>query len=104
MAAAHLVDLWMEEDGEPKVGVNGDILIARDSDVVAQEITFRVKTTRGDWVLEPECGADLESLIGQPNSPQTGAKMEALISHALSHDGFLVGEIKSIRAIPINPS
>ena len=56
MAAAHLVDLWMEEDGEPKVGVNGDILIARDSDVVAQEITFRVKTTRGDWVLEPECG------------------------------------------------
>jgi hypothetical protein len=102
MASTNLIDLWMEDDGEPQVGVNGDILIARDSDVVAQEITFRLKTTRGDWVLEPECGADLETLIGQPNSPQTGARMEALITHALTHDGFLLGELKNVRAVPIN--
>src|SRR5262245_9353199 len=102
MAATNLLDLWMTDDGDIRVGVNGDLLVARDSDVVAQAGAFRLKTARGDWILEPDCGADLELLIGRANSPETGAEMEAQIARALTHDGFLNGEIRSIRAVPVN--
>ena len=102
MADTNLLDLWADEDGELVIAPNGDLLVARDSDVIAQEVRFRLKTTRGDWVLQPESGANLEELIGQPNSPETGARMEALISRALTHDGFLIGEIENIRAVPVN--
>lgn len=96
-----LLDLYLDDDGEIAVGYNGDLRVSRDADVFAQEMTFRLKTTRGDWVLEPDCGADLELLIGQPNSPETAAEMEAQISYALTHDGFLAGELKDVQVVPI---
>lgn len=102
MPAGELLDLATDDGGDIQVGYNGDILIVRNEDVVAQEIQWRLKTVRGDWILEPECGADLETLIGQPNSPKTGALMESLISRALTHDGFLNGEIEILRAVPVN--
>jgi phage baseplate assembly protein W len=100
--APQLLDLFTDDDGDLQVGGNGDLLVARDADVVAQEMTWRLKTTQGDWMLIPSCGADLEQLIGEPNAPKTGALMEALISRALTYDGFLRGEIREIRAVPVN--
>jgi phage baseplate assembly protein W len=97
-----LLDLAMTDDGDLMISAGGDLKVARDSEVVAQEVSFRLRTVRGDWQLKPDCGADLELLIGQPNSPQTGAQMEAQIARALTHDGFLGGELKTIRAVPVN--
>lgn len=102
MPELELLDISMDDTGEISIGGNGDILVARDEDVVAQEIVWRLKTTRGDWILEPDCGADLETLIGKANSRETGAIMEALIDRALMHDGYLIGELQEIRATPIN--
>jgi hypothetical protein len=102
MAEANLLDLHIDEQGEISVGYNGDILVARDEDVVAQEIMWRVKTTRGDWILVPECGADLELLVGLPNTPETGAMAESQVSRALTQDGFLIGELAQVRASPVN--
>jgi hypothetical protein len=102
MPASQLLDLYIDDQGEIAPGSNGDILIERDSDVVAKEILWRIKTTRGDWVLQPQCGADLELLIGEPNSPETGAVAEAQVSRALTHDGFLLGELRDVRAVPVN--
>lgn len=97
-----LLDLATTDDGDLQVAYNGDLLVVRNEDVVAQELQWRLKTVRGDWILEPDCGADLETLIGKPNSPQTGALMESLVSRALTHDGYLGGEIQTLRAVPVN--
>jgi phage baseplate assembly protein W len=97
-----LLDLFADGDGDIAISAGGDLKVVRESEVVAQEVIFRLKTVRGDWQLKPDCGADLELLIGQPNSPQTGARMEAQIARALTHDGFLGGELKTIRAVPVN--
>jgi hypothetical protein len=100
--AEQLKDLGLTEDGDIQIGGNGDLLVVRDEEVVAQEIRFRVKTTRGDWALYPECGADLELLIGLPNTPDTGRRAEEQVNRALTHDGFLGGELQEIRAVPVN--
>ena len=102
MITNNLLDIKTDDDGDIQIAANGDIDIVRNEDVVAQEVLWRMKTVRGDWILQPDCGADLETLVGQPNSPQTGSLMESLISRALTHDGFLGGEIEILRAVPVN--
>jgi hypothetical protein len=102
MPSTELLDIATDDGGDIQIGYNGDILVVRNEDVVSQEIQWRLKTVRGDWILEPDCGADLETLIGQPNSPKTGSQMESLIGRALTHDGFLNGEIEILRAVPVN--
>src|SRR5581483_9931268 len=97
-----LLDLATDDGGDLQIAYNGDLLVNRNEDVVASEVAWRLKTVRGDWILEPDCGADLETLIGKPNSPDTGALMESLISRALTHDGYLGGEIQILRAVPVN--
>lgn len=97
-----LKDLFLDDNGDLAIGANGDLLVSRDSDVVIQELSFRLKTTQGDWLLEPACGADLEFLVGEPNAPETGATMEGMVYRAATHDGFLRGEIVELRAVPIN--
>lgn len=61
-----------------------------------------MKTVRGDWILEPDCGCDMETLIGLANTPKTGAQAESLVGRGLTHDGFLNGEIEILRAVPVN--
>jgi hypothetical protein len=100
--ASELVDLFSDDQGEIFVGHNGDLQIARDDEVLVQEVVMRLKTTKGDWQLVPECGADLELLIGEPQLPQTGAMMENQISEALTNDGFFSGRLVRVKAVPIN--
>jgi hypothetical protein len=97
-----LKDIFITDDGDVEISPQGDFRINREEDVVSTECLFRLKTTKGDWVLVPECGASLELLIGEANSPETGALMEAMIDEALTHDGFLRGEIDFIKAVPLN--
>jgi hypothetical protein len=102
MADSSLLDLATDEKGEIQVGHNGDLLVARDMDVVIQEVLWRLKTVQGDWVLMPDCGANLELLIGEPNTPATAARLEAQIYQALTHDGFLTHELEDLRVVPLN--
>jgi hypothetical protein len=102
MANYPLLDLFTTEAGDLQVGYNGDLLVARDSDVVEQEVLWRVKTTQGDWVLEPQCGANLEDLIGLPQVEATGHRLEDQLREALTHDGFLSSELREVLAVPVN--
>jgi hypothetical protein len=54
----------------------------------------------GDYPLEPECGANLESLVGEPNTAETGRKAEGLVIRALTHDGFLNPLALEVEAVP----
>ena len=96
------LDLWADVEGEIAVGANGDIRICRGAEVISQEVTWRLKTVVGDWMLVPQCGASLEELIGMPNTASTAALMEAKIRDALTHDGFLTAELRGVTVVPLN--
>ena len=99
---AQLIDIAIDVIGEISIGVNGDIEIARDEEVMEDTIIWRTKTYKGDWVLEPQDGASLEDLIGEPNIPKTAGDMEEKIVEALTNDGLLSAELKEVQVVPIS--
>lgn len=100
---ANFVDLDFTPEGDLSLGFNGDLLVARDAEVVQQEVLFRLKTVKGDWILEPRCGADLELRIGDPNNQTTALRIRDQVEEALTHDGYLRGELLDILVVPLNP-
>lgn len=99
---SRLKDLALDEEGEISVGFNGDLLVARDNDVLLQEMRWRMKTVKGDWVLVPQCGADLEYIIGEPNTEETAATVKAQVIEALTHDGFFTGLLEDVIVTYLN--
>ena len=89
MVSNSFVDISFDENGEPQIGPDGDLLLSYGNEAILQNTMFRLKTYIGDFILEPNCGASLEYFIGQPNSPETGETVEAFVNYALTHDGFL---------------
>lgn len=83
------VDIKMTTDGELEIGPGGDLALVWGDEQVIQEVIFRLKTTKGDWVLSPEIGCSLEEFIGKPNTPLTHAAIEERIRRALTNDLLL---------------
>jgi len=97
-------DVYITETGEIELGPDGDLRTVEYSDDVAQSAFFRCKTVEGDFVLQPLCGASLESLIGEVNDETTGGLMASMIEDALIHDGFLDEGDLEITTFPISPT
>ena len=91
----------MDDTGEPLIG-NGDFLFTQETDEVLQNVMFRLKTVQGDFIIFPECGASLESAVGEPNSEATASLIEDLITQALTHDGYVATGDLMITTYPIN--
>jgi phage baseplate assembly protein W len=84
-----MIDLKMDEYGELVLDGNGDLATVYGDEQLAQEILFRLKTTKGDWQLSPNIGCDLEKFIGQPNTNFTRTAIEQAIINGLTFDGLL---------------
>jgi hypothetical protein len=95
-------DIKLTEDGDLELGYDGDLAVVVDDDVLVQNIIFRLKTYKGDYVLEPDCGASLEELIGEPNTTVLGTKAEQMVTEALTHDGFLDTSQFRVSAVPLS--
>lgn len=59
-----MIDIKISTAGDIQIGPDGDFLFVRGDEFYNQTIMFRLKTTKGDWVLAPQIGADLEQYIG----------------------------------------
>jgi hypothetical protein len=99
---AILTDIAMSIQGEPSIDSNGDFRRVEGIDSLLQDCMFRLKTVIGDWVLMPDCGASLESLIGSANSPDTASSMEAMVREALTHDALLLPGELTLITIPVD--
>lgn len=93
-------DVYLTTEGDIEIGSNGDLKLVQSSEEILQGIMFRCKTVRGDFLLSPGCGADLESLIGEANDAGTGARLEQFIIDALTHDGFIDQSNLQVTAVP----
>lgn len=72
---------------------NGDIEVSNNKlRIFRQNVIDRIKSNRDDYRMYSEFGANLQSLIGKPNSIGLEAETERLIKKSLTSDGFVANE------------
>lgn len=79
-----MIDFKLDENGDLVVSSSGDFEMVTGDEFLAQTISFRLKTVKGDWLLSPEVGADLEQFIGQRQSPEVHSAIKSAVSIELS--------------------
>lgn len=84
-----MIDFAMTASGDFIIGPHGDLSFVTGDEAIAQQVLFRLKTTKGDWQLSPLVGADLEQFIGKANTEVTRAAIEATVVNALTYDNLL---------------
>ena len=89
MANYNKTDILVSPSGDLSLGQNGDFAHAYASGVLKQDISFRVRTNKGECYLHPNLGADLEELIGEPNTELSARIGENKISRSLTNDDMV---------------
>jgi len=84
-----MIDILTNDSGDVQVGDNGDFLLVSGDEQIAQEVIFRLKTTKGDWILSPGIGCSLEDFIGAPNEDLVHSAIESRVLEALTFDDLL---------------
>lgn len=96
-------DLKFSLDGD-LVLENGDFQMVHKREFVEQSARHRIKTSDPDWVdyQVKEIGANLEDLIGKPNSAETAREGMRRISRTLLKDGLVDKEDLYIKPVPVS--
>lgn len=97
-----LIDIDMTLDGDINLNGNGDVKLSTPQDSLSQEILFRVKTERGDYVPQRNAGAGLSRYQGEPNIQPTLDAIVEDVHTALTIDGFIPGSLLFVDAVPIS--
>lgn len=95
-----MVDLKMTEDGDLVLSDSGDLAIVYGDEQLAQEILFRMKTQKGDWLLSPDIGVSLERFIGEPNTELTRSAIEMAVLNEITKDGLIISA--QVDCVPLN--
>ena len=85
-----LRDFKLTEEGDFVIE-NGDLKIITGDEVLIQKIMFRLKTTAGDYLLEPSVGANLEQFIGQVIDDRLLVRIENTVTNELNKIPELFG-------------
>lgn len=93
----------MTDSGDIAISASGDIALVdsiwRDH---AQQAYLRLMTSMMDFTLYPSLGADLEQLVGMPQTAATGEYGKQLILTALNREGRFNGLPIDVKAVPIS--
>lgn len=85
-----MIDIKMDDNGDFLVDSDGDFTLVYDDERISQEIRFRVLTTKGDWMLSPQVGMDLESFIGLRQTPEILESIKRTVERELNNVSGLV--------------
>ena len=80
----------------------GDLDTAYASGVLQQDVSFRLRTDADDFIPHPDIGADMQSLIGEPNSREIAELGESKITHSLTKDGMVINSDLFVKAVPLS--
>ena len=96
-------DLYLTEAGDIAISHAGDFEVT-DSPwrELSQQAYVSILTAKGDFLLYPQIGAELEKLIGMPQAPSTGEYGKQLISEALRRNSRFASLPFSIKAVPVS--
>lgn len=94
-------DLKLTENGELVINSEtGDFDYVYGDECVAQQIMFRMKTQKGDYMMFPEVGASLEDFIGKDISERTLVQIEERVLEEVLK--VPQADIRSIAALRIS--
>ena len=96
------VDIKVSPSGDMTIGASKDFELANPSGVLKQDIAFRLRTDYNDFTPHPDIGADLNSLIGEPNTRETASNGELRIINSLTKDGRVAASDLLVKAVPIS--
>lgn len=82
-------DIQVTTDGELVFAANGDFATVQGDAHIIQQIIYRLKTQKGDCIVEPSVGCNLEEFIGKPNILLTHTAIEQQILTELTRDFLL---------------
>lgn len=96
-------DFYLNDLGDINITSNGDIALCETPwRNYSQQAYLRIMTELGDFTMYPGLGANLESLMGMPNTPRTGEIGKNLILDALNRESAFAGLTLDVKAIPVS--
>ena len=98
------VDIQQTSNGDMVIAPNGDLQLSAPSGCLKQDIAFRLRTDQYDFLPHPDLGANLDSLIGNPNNATTVGLGEQYIVNSLTSDGRVLSADLMVKGVPINLS
>lgn len=104
MATYIEVDMKVDASGDLVLDGGLNFKMATPRETLQQDIMFRARTEANDFYPHPEAGANLQSLVGEPNNKENAAQAEKLLYLSLTRDGRIVNTDLRIKAVPISMS
>lgn len=95
-------DVGLTDDGDLDLdSLNKEFTVVSENDYISQQVKIRVKTVNSDWFFD-DLGADMEQLLGMPNTKDTAQKGISLIRNCLTYDRFLTNDDIYIKPMPLD--
>lgn len=103
MAIYDSIDLDWTWDGDYVLGNDGDIGDTSYDTLksIETEVATIVKSDALDWEKDPFIGATLNDFVGEPNTRETGKRIEERVLLALGNVGILQPSDLQVRVVPI---
>ena len=102
MGTYNEIDIEVSPSGDLVIDSDKDLKLAKPSGVLKQDIAFRARTEDLDFEPHPHVGADLQSLVGEPNTREAAEEAEDKLFKSLTKDGRIMQNDARIKAVPIN--
>jgi len=96
------VDILVDASGDLVLDSSKNFKFANSRETLEQDITFRARTEFNDFEPHPDVGADLQSLLGEPNSRENAAIGEKKLYTSLTKDGRIIPQDLRVKAVPIS--
>lgn len=94
------MDFKLTPTGDLIIGADGNFTMIDGDEELVQRVLFRLKTVKGDYLLEPDTGCSLEQFKGEPNIESTWTAVENLVVAELSKEEIIF----TVDCVPISES
>ena len=101
MAQYNEIDLLVDASGDLVLDSGKNFKFANSRETLQQDIAFRARTEFDDFEPHPDVGADLQSLLGEPNSRESAVAGEKKLFTSLTKDGRIIPQDLRVKAVPI---
>ena len=104
MAQYDEIDILVDASGDLVLDSSKNFKFASARETLQQDVMFRARTDFNDFEPHPEVGADLQSLLGEPNSRESAVLGEKKLFTSLTKDGRIIPQDLRVKSVPISMS
>lgn len=101
MNISNWIDIEINDEGDWELDDSGDFSLVVGTDVLRDDVHIRVMTEAPGWSFAPNMGANLEDLIGEPNTRKTGERGRRSIISSLTWDSRIPAQDLDVIMVPV---